>query len=283
MTQEAQGLLSGAPLDGSNAWGGVFGTSSASGLSQVDWDYTHLAIDILKGKTTGPAYPTADVTASWQTLQAAIAKSNSDGGVGEDTNAVAAAMSNYLGLVSGYNQLAYLSSLEAAGNIAKLGAEALASITGGAAKTGGPGGTMPAGSGAEGIPGEGSNPVATEKSTAFFWSGRTGDTGGEDIAAQIAQQNGGTTLEMLIKQNGIQMPAWDASNPAVVQAWQDISAKYAAGASGTVRAVIGSNLRPGNVWESAELPALIDNPKVTQIITIDPATGASNVIFSRGK
>ncbi|MBC8722452.1 hypothetical protein F6X37_12815 [Paraburkholderia sp. 31.1] len=79
------------------------------------------------------------------------------------------------------------------------------------------------------------------------------------------------------------MPAWDASNPAVVQAWQDISAQYAAGASGSVRAVIGSNLRPGNVWETAELPALMNNPKVTQITTIDSATGSSKVIFTRGK
>jgi filamentous hemagglutinin len=95
--------------------------------------------------------------------------------------------------------------------------------------------------------------------------------------------NNGTTLETLIEQNGIQMPAWDASNPAVVQAWQNISAQYAAGASGSVRAVIGSNLRPGNVWETAELPTLMSNPNVTQITTIDPATGASKVIFTRGK
>lgn len=78
------------------------------------------------------------------------------------------------------------------------------------------------------------------------------------------------------------MPAWDASNPTVVKAWQQISAQYASGASGTVRAVIGANLRPGNVWETAELPALMNNPNVTKIITIDPATGASKVIFLRG-
>jgi filamentous hemagglutinin len=128
-----------------------------------------------------------------------------------------------------------------------------------------------------------SNPVATEPNSAFFWSGRTNGLGGQEIAAQIAQLNNGTTLETLIAQNAIQMPAWDASNPAVVQAWQNISAQYAAGASGSVRAVIGSNLRPGNVWETAELPALMNNPNVTQITTIDPATGASKVIFTRGK
>ena len=85
-------------------------------------------------------------------------------------------------------------------------------------------------------------------------------------------------------EEGIQMPAWEvATNSAVVQAWQNVSAQYAAGASGTVQAVIGSNLRLGNVWETVELPALMNNPNVTQIITIDPATGASKVIFTRDK
>jgi filamentous hemagglutinin len=134
-----------------------------------------------------------------------------------------------------------------------------------------------------GTRGGNSNPVATEPDTAFFWSGRTNGLGGQALAAQIAQLNNGTTLETLIAQKGIQMPAWDASNPAVVKAWQNISAQYAAGASGSVRAVVGSNLRPGNVWETAELPALMNNPNVTQITTIDPATGASKVIFTRGK
>ncbi|WP_415765243.1 hypothetical protein [Pseudomonas sp. ZB1P45] len=83
-------------------------------------------------------------------------------------------------------------------------------------------------------------------------------------------------------QRGIQMPAWDATNPAVVKAWQDISAEYASGVSGTVRAVIGQSLRPGNVWETAELPALIKNPNVDKIIAIDPVTMREKAIFVRG-
>lgn len=124
--------------------------------------------------------------------------------------------------------------------------------------------------------------VSTKPGEAFFWSGRTGDVGGADIAQQIAMQQGGTTLEALIAQRGIQMPAWDASNPTVVQAWQNISAEYASGVSGTVRAVIGQNLRPGNVWETAELPALLKNPKVDKIVTIDPVTRLEKTIFVRG-
>ncbi|WP_445178660.1 hypothetical protein [Pseudomonas sp. McL0111] len=83
-------------------------------------------------------------------------------------------------------------------------------------------------------------------------------------------------------QRGIQMPAWDATNPAVVKSWQDISAEYASGVSGTVRAVIGQSLRSGNVWETAELPALMKNLKVDKIITIDPVTMGEKVIYVRG-
>ena len=126
------------------------------------------------------------------------------------------------------------------------------------------------------------NPVKTAPDTAFFWSGRTGTAGGADNAARIAAERGGTTLETLLKERKVQMPDWDATNPQVVRAWQDISAQYAQGASGTVRAVIGQSLRAGNVWETAELPALLRNPSVTRIITVDPATGAESTIFVRG-
>ncbi|CAI8771647.1 hypothetical protein EMIT0P12_10757 [Pseudomonas sp. IT-P12] len=87
----------------------------------------------------------------------------------------------------------------------------------------------------------------------------------------------------MMAQRGIQMPKWDATNPVVVKAWQEISAQYANGVSGTVRAVIGQSLRPGNVWETAELPALMKNPNVDKIITIDPVTMAQKVIYIRGE
>ena len=45
-----------------------------------------------------------------------------------------------------------------------------------------------------------------------------------------------------------------------------------------MRAVIGENVRPGAVW-NAELRALEDNPAVTRITTIDPATGKATVIY----
>ena len=48
------------------------------------------------------------------------------------------------------------------------------------------------------------------------------------------------------------------------------SGAYAEQVSGEIRAVIGSELRPGNIWENVELPRLKNNPNVTKITTIDP-------------
>lgn len=124
-------------------------------------------------------------------------------------------------------------------------------------------------------------PVETKPNTAFFWSGKTDGVGGEAVARRVATRNSGTTLEALIENRNIKMPAWNATNPEVVQAWKTISADYATGASGTVRAVIGKSLRPGNVWETAELPALMKNPNVERIVTIDPVTNIETEIFTR--
>ncbi len=51
--------------------------------------------------------------------------------------------------------------------------------------------------------------------------------------------------------------------------------------SGKIRAVVGNELRPGNIWKNIELPRLKANPNVTQIITIDPKTGIETIIFKR--
>ena len=125
------------------------------------------------------------------------------------------------------------------------------------------------------------NAFATGADEAVFWSGKTNGIGGVDVACNIASGCGGTTLEQLMQTRGITLPAWDASNPSVVAAWQNASRNFAVGASGDVKAVIGSTLRPGSVWETVELPALKANPNVTSITTIDPSTGVKTVIFKR--
>lgn len=123
------------------------------------------------------------------------------------------------------------------------------------------------------------NPLLTRSSEAYFWSGL--GSGGYTVAAGVASAKGGTTLEMLIDSRKVVLPAWDAASPSSVKAWQDVSSAYAKSASGTVRAVVGRNLRPGNIWETFELPALKSNPKVDRIMTVDPGTGVETMIWSR--
>jgi hypothetical protein len=106
--------------------------------------------------------------------------------------------------------------------------------------------------------------------------------GGAEVAENIAKSRGGVTLESTIKDKAIEMPEWDFNNPKSIEAWENVSAEYAAQVSGEVRAVVGSELRPGNIWENVEMPRLINNPKVTKITTLDPLNQTEKVIFDRG-
>lgn len=120
---------------------------------------------------------------------------------------------------------------------------------------------------------------ATGADEAVFWSGV--GRGGDKIAAQWVAKNGGATLETTMASRGITLPAWDASNPAVVSAWRDASAQFARGASGNVRVLQGDAVRIDSVWAQVEYPALTANPNVTSITAINPSTGASTVLWSR--
>ncbi|WP_155765053.1 hypothetical protein [Mycobacterium colombiense] len=124
---------------------------------------------------------------------------------------------------------------------------------------------------------------------AFFWSGRTSDgvgigpssAGGNGSADLLAASHSGTTLEGMLERNGISPPKWSFDDPAAEAWWSKVSETYAANARGEVHAVIGQNLRPGGVWQTVELPRLMDNPNVTKIVIIDPETGAGTTIFER--
>ena len=100
---------------------------------------------------------------------------------------------------------------------------------------------------------------------------------------KIAKNKGGVTLESTIDDTNIVMPEWDFNTPSSVTAWEEASNVYAAQVSGEIRAVVGSELRPGNIWENIELPRLKANPNVTKITTIDPKTGVEKIIFERQK
>lgn len=123
--------------------------------------------------------------------------------------------------------------------------------------------------------------LKTEPDTAYFWSGRTDGVGGADTAAEIAKNNGGVTLETTIVDQHIEMPEWDFDNPESLRAWDEASTEYATQVSGGVHAVIGENLREGNIWENVELPRLKENPDVNKIVTIDPKTLEEKTIFER--
>ena len=123
--------------------------------------------------------------------------------------------------------------------------------------------------------------LKTDPDTAFFWSGRTDGIGGMDVAKKIAKNKGGVTLESTIDDTNIVMPEWDFNTPSSVTAWEEASNVYAEQVSGEIRAVVGSELRPGNIWENIELPRLKANPNVTKTTTIDPKTGVEKIIFER--
>jgi hypothetical protein len=123
--------------------------------------------------------------------------------------------------------------------------------------------------------------LKTESNTAYFWSGNSNGIGGKDFAMNHAAKNSGTTLESLMKNQGIEMPTWDISAPNSIKAWEDASARYAGQASGEVHALIGTTQRQNSVWRTIELPTLMDNTNVSKIILIDPETLKQTIIFRR--
>jgi hypothetical protein len=127
----------------------------------------------------------------------------------------------------------------------------------------------------------------TNPDKAYYWSGRDASGAGvgpdgSGIAEHMAAEANGTTLEMTLEKNGLDpLPRWNEEDPESVRFWTDASSAYAANAGGTVTAIIGRNLRPGNIWQGTEIPRLMENPNVRQIIQIDPDTGEATVIFER--
>jgi hypothetical protein len=59
--------------------------------------------------------------------------------------------------------------------------------------------------------------IKVDKNKSFFWFGNTNGIGGEARALEIAESQGGITLEGLLKNKNIDMPVWDASNPTVIK------------------------------------------------------------------
>lgn len=121
---------------------------------------------------------------------------------------------------------------------------------------------------------------ATEPDTAYFWSGL--GPNGADIAANIAQDNNGITLEQLMERNKDTLISagfpydedlggfyFSKSNE---NDWQAVSQAYAEQASGNVHAVLGDHIRDESVWNTREFPTLKENGNVSSIMSVDPST-----------
>lgn len=105
---------------------------------------------------------------------------------------------------------------------------------------------------------------------------------GSGIAERIAEGTNGATLEMTLQHNGVDpLPVWNRHDPESVRFWEEASAAFAENASREVTATIGRDLRPGNIWQSVEIPRLVENAGVIRIVQIDPDTGLINIIFER--
>ena len=125
------------------------------------------------------------------------------------------------------------------------------------------------------------NNFATDAGEAFFWSGKTAGIGGADVAANFAKSQGGTTLEQLAKAPGSICLSGMQPTRCLPRLGKTPLVRSPKAHKGTVKAVIGDTLRPGNVWETYEFPALKLNTAVTKVIRVEPGDGAETVIFTR--
>ncbi len=81
-----------------------------------------------------------------------------------------------------------------------------------------------------------------------------------------AKENGGETLEMYLKREGVDAPDF-IDNPDF---WDKASKNFAETASGEVDALIGPYVRDNSIWNTIEKPILNNNKDVTSINIINP-------------
>ena len=123
--------------------------------------------------------------------------------------------------------------------------------------------------------------VTSAPDTAIFYSGR----GARDAAESHAAANGMTTLETtaggqyLDDLRLFDGTVSDVDGDTAMSLWGQISTRYAEQASGSVTAFVNSP-RPDSVFLTRELPALLSNNNVTDIV-IRSGSGQS-VTIPRG-
>ncbi|MFF1823620.1 FG-GAP-like repeat-containing protein [Kribbella sp. NPDC058245] len=121
-----------------------------------------------------------------------------------------------------------------------------------------------------------SNATRTGPNKAFFWTG-----GIETQAGAIASVRGGSTLEMLLDNAHLVMPRLKPRTQPAVDAWDYASRSMARSASGSSYVVKGDTVRPGNVWERVEFPALKANPLINCVYEITARTADQQLLWFR--
>jgi hypothetical protein len=126
-----------------------------------------------------------------------------------------------------------------------------------------------------------SDALQTNRDSAVFWTGRVNGQSVEQRAADFADSFNGTTLEQALLRAEIVMPVFADRTKEAVEAWELASTLFAEQASGTAFVVMGPELRPGNVFETLEFPALKTNPDIERVVRVDAETEQETEIFNR--
>ena len=104
----------------------------------------------------------------------------------------------------------------------------------------------------------------TGSATRVFW---TGGDAAKAAATKFAVEKGGETIGMTAGGQAVADATdgvpWEEAKPL----WQAASKSFAQGSSGIVHAFINVELaNPESIWAVTELPALVENPNVTDVI-----------------
>ncbi|KAJ6490823.1 hypothetical protein C8R45DRAFT_765490, partial [Mycena sanguinolenta] len=113
--------------------------------------------------------------------------------------------------------------------------------------------------------------AATANVPHYFWTGllppfRVRIDSVEVRARDAAARLGGTTLEDTVA--NIAMPAFSVQDQNAIDTWTYASESYANASRGVAYVYRGEQVRPGNVFDSAEFPLLQINPAVTGVYQI---------------
>ena len=109
--------------------------------------------------------------------------------------------------------------------------------------------------------------VATPRHAAVFYSG----PGNRALAEQFAASNGRSTLEMTrggswLDQQRLFAPDSPLTPAQAVEVWETLSTRFAQQAGGNAVGFV-QGARPNGIFHTVELPTLMSNPNITNVLT----------------